>query len=168
MTRTQMGTAAGRARYQLPRRPLANDTRYCVRDAAGEPAFDVYPASPDALVVEDPANGGCCVIHEATYGLQRLMRISMRGQLIAWVYKIVLAPLCEHYSIDIGHAVLTVHGRVADHEYDIRHGQNTIAAVSRAWVSVPESCGLEIAPDQDGALIVAVTLCLALMSGGAQ
>jgi uncharacterized protein YxjI len=147
---------------------LANDVRFCVQGAAGEPVFDVYAVSPDALVVEGPAGGERCIIHEATYGLQRLMRISRGGQLAAWVHKVVFAPLCERYSIDLGHEVLGVHGRVADQEYDIRHGQHTIAAISQAWGIGPESCGLEIAPDRDKTLIVAITLCLTLMSGGAQ
>ena len=54
-----------------------------------------------------------------------------------------------------------------DHEYTISHGRRAIASVSRAWVRGPETYGVEVAPGQDDALILAVTVCITLMSGSA-
>ena len=129
--------------------------------------FEVHAVPPDALVFEHPAGGERCTIHEATYGLQPLMRISPGGQPTAWVRKLVFGPVREYYTVDLGPAELNVRGCPRDHEYTISHGRRAIAAVSRAWVRGPESYGVEVAPGQDDALILAVTVCITLMSGSA-
>jgi uncharacterized protein YxjI len=72
----------------------------------------------------------------------------------------------EHYAVDVGSAVLTVQGNVLEQDYTIRQGRRTVAAVSRAWAGASEAYGVEVAPGQDDVLILAVTVCLTLMSGG--
>jgi uncharacterized protein YxjI len=160
------GGIARRTRYLLPWRPLASHSGFSVCSEAGDPRFEARAALPDALVVERPDGGEGCTIHEATLSLQRLMRISRGGHPAAWVRREVTVPVREHYAIDVGSAVLTVRGNVLDHDYTIRHGRRTVAAVSRAWAGAPEAYGVEVAPGQDDALLLAVTVCLTLMSGG--
>jgi uncharacterized protein YxjI len=159
------GTAR-RTRYLLPRRPLADRSGFSVRGGAGDPAFEVRAARPDALVVERPDGGEGCTIHEATLGLQRLMRISRMGHLVAWVCREVTVPVRAHYAIDLGRAELTVRGNVPGHDYTVRHGRRVVAAVSRAWAGAPGAYGVEVAPGQDDALLLAVTVCLTLVAGG--
>jgi uncharacterized protein YxjI len=159
--------APRRTRYLLPRRPLADRAGFSVRGEAGDPRFEVRAALPDALVVERPDGGEGCTIQEATLGLQRLMRISRTGHTAAWVRREVTVPVREHYAIDLGSAVLTVRGDVPGHAYALRHGRRTVAAVSRAWAGAPAAYGVEVAPGQDDALLLAVTVCLTLMSGAA-
>jgi uncharacterized protein YxjI len=155
-----------RTRYLLPRRPQANQSGFSIFDEAGDPVFEVRPAPADALVVEPPDGGEGCTIHEAALGLQRLMRISRSGQLVAWIRREVTVPVREDFAIDLGSAVLIVRGNVAGHDYTIRHGRRTVAAVSWEWARAPEAYGVEVAPGQDDALLLAVTVCLTLMSGG--
>jgi uncharacterized protein YxjI len=158
--------ASRRTRYLLPRRPLASQSGFSVSGEAGAPRFEVRAAVPGALVLERPDGGEDCTIHEATLSLQRLMRLSRRGEPAAWVRREVTVPVREHYAIDLGSSVLTVRGNVPEHEYAIRHGRHSVAAVSRAWVSASEAYCAEVAPGQDDALLLAVTVCLTLMSGG--
>jgi uncharacterized protein YxjI len=170
MAPIRKGAGSRRTRYQLPQRPLrppAGCARFGVRSETGDAVFDVHAVAPDALVFRHPAGGERCTIHEATCGLQPLMRISRWGQPAAWVGKVVVGPVREHYTVDLGPALLSVRGRPVDHEYTITHGRRTVAAVSRAWVSCPEAYGVEVAPGQDDALILAITVCISLMSGGA-
>jgi uncharacterized protein YxjI len=159
------GTARG-TRYLLPRRPLANQSGFLISGEAGDPRFEVRPARTDALVLEYPDGGEGCTIHEATLSLQRLMRISRSGQPTAWVRRVVTVPVRDDYAIDLGSAVLTVRGNVLDQDYTIRQGRRTVAAVSRAWTNALEAYGVEVAPGQDDALLLAVTVCLTLMSSG--
>jgi uncharacterized protein YxjI len=166
VTRDREGDTVRRARYQVPRRP-ADLGRFGVRTEAGELALVVHAAPPDALVLEHPAGGECCTIHEASYGLQLLMRISRRGHLAAWISKLVVGPVREHYTIDLGVSVLEVRGSPRDYEYALCHGWRTVATVSRTRAGASEAYGVEVARGQDDALILAVTVCLALMSGGA-
>jgi uncharacterized protein YxjI len=93
------------------------------------------------------------------------MRISRGGQPVAWVRKLVSPPLREHYLVDLGLAELSLRGRPLDYEYTLGYGRRTIVAVTRAWVSAPERYGVEVAPSQDDILLLAVTVCITLMSG---
>jgi uncharacterized protein YxjI len=158
--------AAQHNRYLLPRRPLANRSGFRVCGEAGDPRFEVRPVLSGALVLEHPDGGEGCTIHAATLSLQRLMRISRSGHSAAWIRRMVTVPVREHYVIDVGAGVLSVRGDVPDHEYTIRQGRRVVAAVSRAWACAPEAYGVEVAPGQDDALILAITVCLTLMSGG--
>jgi uncharacterized protein YxjI len=72
----------------------------------------------------------------------------------------------EHYTVDVGAAVLEVHGSPRGCAYTLRHGRRTVASVSRTSPSGVATYGVEVASGRDDALILAVTVCLALMSGG--
>jgi uncharacterized protein YxjI len=163
----QGGTGARGTRYLLPLRPLAHHRGFGIRSEAGDLVIEVHTVPPDALVFEHPAGGERCMIHEATYGLQPLMRISPGGRPAAWVRKVVFGPAREYYTVDLDPVELNVRGCPRDHEYTISHGRRAIATVSRAWVCGPETYGVEVAPGQDEALILAVTVCITLMSGSA-
>ena len=126
--------------------PLAYHQRFGIRSEAGDLVIVVHAVPPDALVFEHPAGGERCTIHEATYGLQPLMRISPRGQPAAWVRKLVFGPAREHYMVDLDPVVLNVRGCPRDHEYTIGHGRRAIAAVSRAWVRAPKPTGSRSPP----------------------
>jgi uncharacterized protein YxjI len=58
---------------------------------------------------------------------------------------------------------LGAHGKV-DHEYEIERDGNTVATVSKKWVRVRDTYGVEIAPGQDDALILAIAVCLDAMT----
>jgi uncharacterized protein YxjI len=61
---------------------------------------------------------------------------------------------------------LEVHGNIVDHEYAIERDGKKIAEVSKRWFRVRDTYGIEIAPGQDDALILAVAACLERMSHG--
>jgi uncharacterized protein YxjI len=167
MARIKRPTAARYARYQMPRRPPAPGTAFVVQNERGEPVLTVRGGPPDSLVFEDLAGREQCTIHEATYGLQPMMRISRRGEPAAWVYKDVMVPVREEYTVDLHGAELRVEGNVLDHEYTVRGGRRIIAAVSLTWVGLPDTYGVEVLDGHGDAVILAATVCLALMSGTA-
>jgi uncharacterized protein YxjI len=41
-----------------------------------------------------------------------------------------------------------------------------VAEVSKRWFRIRDTYGIEIAPDEDDALILAVTVCIDQMTGG--
>ena len=46
-------------------------------------------------------------------------------------------------------------GNIVDHEYEIERGGDKVAEVSKRWFRVRDTYGIEIAPGQDDALILA-------------
>jgi uncharacterized protein YxjI len=73
----------------------------------------------------------------------------------------------DRYKIDIdGQSDLSALGNIVDHEYKIEQDGDTVATVSKSWFRVRDTYGVEIAPDQDEALILAVTVCMDSMARG--
>ena len=57
-------------------------------------------------------------------------------------------------------------GNIVDHEYKIERGGDKVAEVSKRWFRIRDTYGIEIAPGQDDALILAVTVCIDQMTRG--
>jgi uncharacterized protein YxjI len=55
-------------------------------------------------------------------------------------------------------------GNVVDHEYAVERDGDTVATVSKRWFRVRDSYGVEIAPGEDDALVLAITVCIDAMS----
>ena len=66
-------------------------------------------------------------------------------------------------TIDIpGPHDLSVTGSLLEHEYTIERGGELVATVSKRWLSLTETYGLDIAPGEDDLLILASVLALDL------
>jgi uncharacterized protein YxjI len=88
------------------------------------------------------------------------------GDRSATVHKAV-AGIRDRYKIHVdGAPDLSAHGNVVDHEYKIERDRDTVATVSKDWFRVRDTYGVEIAPGQDDALILAVTVCMDSMASG--
>jgi uncharacterized protein YxjI len=93
------------------------------------------------------------------------MDIERDGKTVATIKKALVSPLRDRYSIDVeGGDDLEAKGNIVDHEYKIERGGDTAAEVSKRWFRVRDTYGIEIAPDQDDALILAVAVCIDQMT----
>jgi uncharacterized protein YxjI len=93
------------------------------------------------------------------------MKVEM-GDRSATVHK-AMVGIRDRYKIDVdGGPGMSAHGNVVDHEYKIEQDGDTVATVSKSWFRVRDTYGVEIAPDQDDALILAVTVCMDSMARG--
>ena len=57
-----------------------------------------------------------------------------------------------------------VQGNLLDYEYSIGEGRDKIAEVSKRWFRVADTYGVQIEPDQNEVLILAVTVALDSMA----
>lgn len=57
-------------------------------------------------------------------------------------------------------ADLDVRGNILDHEYEIKDGRRKVAQVSKKWFRVRDTYSVEIAPDQEDVVILAITVAL--------
>ena len=55
---------------------------------------------------------------------------------------------------------LGVQGNILDHEYEIKEGRRKVAQVSKKWFRVRDTYGVEVAPDQEDIVILAITVAL--------
>jgi uncharacterized protein YxjI len=104
-------------------------------------------------------------IQKKIVSIRDTMEIERDGRGVATVTKALLAPLRERFSIDVADGGdMEASGNIVDHEYSIERGGDQVAEVSKRWLNMRDTYGIEIAEDEDDALILAVTVCIDQMS----
>jgi uncharacterized protein YxjI len=58
---------------------------------------------------------------------------------------------------------MSAKGNIVDHEYKIERDGEKVAEVSKRWLRVRDAYGIEVAPDQDAALVLAIAVCIEQM-----
>ncbi len=77
----------------------------------------------------------------------------------------LVSPLRDRFKVEVeGGEDIEVQGNIVDHEYEIERGGSKVAQVSKRWFRVRDTYGIQVAPDQDDALILAITVCVEQMA----
>jgi uncharacterized protein YxjI len=116
------------------------------------------------LVLEDTTGREVAKLQERKLSVRDKMEIERDGRSIATVRK-ALVGIRDRFSIDVeGGADLSAKGNLVDHEYEIERDGDTVATVSKRWFAVRDTYGVAIAPDEDDALVLAITVCIDTLS----
>ena len=119
----------------------------------------------DTLVLETPGGDEVFTVQERKLSVRDTMEIERDGNTVATVRKALVSPLRDRFSIDVeGGDDMEAKGNIVDHEYKIERAGDRIAEVSKRWLRVRDTYGIEIAPGQDDALILAITVCMDQMT----
>ena len=79
----------------------------------------------------------------------------------ATIKKALVTPFRDRFSIEVENGdELSAKGNIVDHEYEIERDGKKVAEVSKRWFRIRETYGIEIAPGEDDALILAATACI--------
>lgn len=115
-----------------------------------------------ALVVRDMAGNEVARVHRQLLSLVPTYHIERQGS-DTEVRKRFFSPFVDRYTIDIpGPDDLSVTGSLFEHEYTIRRGEQVVATVSKQWISLTATYGVDIAPGEDDLLILTSVLALDL------
>ena len=121
----------------------------------------------DTLVLEDSSGAELFSVQEKKVRVRDTMEIERDGHTVATVRKALVSPLRDRFAIDVEDGDdMEAKGNVVDHEYKIERGGNQVAEVSKRWFRVRDTYGIEVEPEQDDALILAVTVCIDQMTNG--
>jgi len=113
------------------------------------------------FVLENPSGDELFKIQERKLSVRDKMAIERDGKTVATVKKALITPLRDRFVIELADGPeLTAKGNLVDHEYEIKRDGDTVAEVSKRWFRVRETYGIEVAPDQNDALILAVAVCI--------
>ena len=158
----------GGTRYQMRERLFAIGDDFWIETGAGERAFKVNGKAlriRDTLVLENPGGEELFSIQEKKLHVRDTMKIERDGKTVATVKKALVSPLRDRFSIEVeGGEDMEAKGNVVNHDYKIERGGERVAEVSKRWFRVRDTYGIEVAPDQDDALILAVTVCIDQMT----
>jgi len=143
---------------------------FWIEDDSGERAFKVDGKAlriRDTFVLEDSSGAELFSIQEKKLHIRDTMEVERGGHTVATVKKALITPLRDRFSIEVeGGADMEAKGNIVDHEYKIERDGDRVAEVSKRWFRVRDTYGIEVSPDQDDALILAVTVCIDQMSRG--
>jgi uncharacterized protein YxjI len=117
------------------------------------------------LVLEDRSGAELFTVQEKKLPIRDTMDIERDGETAARVKKALITPLRERFSIEReGAEDLEAKGNIVDHEYKIERDGKRVAEVSKRWFRVRDTYGIEVAPGEDDALILAATVCIDQMT----
>jgi uncharacterized protein YxjI len=158
----------GGSKYRMQEKVFSIGDDFWVENEQGERAFKVNGKAlrvRDTLVLEDPSGGELLSIQEKKVRVRDTMEIERGGHTVATVKKALVTPIRERFSIDVeGGEDMEAKGNVVDHEYKIERGGDHVAEVSKRWFRVRDTYGIEVAPGQDDALVLAVAVCIDQMA----
>ena len=119
----------------------------------------------DTLKLKRASGEVVFTIQEKALRIRDTMKIEHDGDTVATVKKALVSPLRDRFAIEIeGRGELEATGNVVDHEYKIERDGDTICEISKRWFRVRDTYGIQIAPGEDDALILAATICIDQMS----
>ena len=141
---------------------------YWIENDGGDRVFKVDGKAlraRDTFILKDSSGDDLFKVQEKKLHIHDTMKIERDGDTVATVKKALITPLRDRFDIEIeGGEDLEAKGNIVDHEYKIERDGDHVAEVSKRWFRVRDTYGIEIAPGQDDALILAVTVCIDEMS----
>jgi uncharacterized protein YxjI len=167
--RKTFGRKGTATRYQMRQKLVAFGDDYYIKNEAGQNAFKVDGKMlrvRDTLKFKDMQGNTLCQIQERMLRIKDVMAIEDgQGNKVAEVKKALITPLRDRWTVRIRSGPdLEVQGNILDHEYEVKEGHRKVAQVSKKWFRVRDTYGVEIAPDQEDVVILAITVALDSMA----
>jgi uncharacterized protein YxjI len=167
--RQTFGRRGTATRYQMRQKLIAFGDDFYIEDQSGRKVYKVdgkVLRVRDTLKFKDMQGNTLCQIQERMLRIKDSMAIEDAvGNKVAEVKKALITPLRERWTVKIRSGPdLQVQGNILDHEYEIRDDRRKVAQVSKKWFRVRDTYGVEVAPDQEDVLILAVTVALDVMA----
>ena len=160
--------AAG-ARYKMREKLFAIGEDFWIETEGGERAFKVDGKAlrvRDTFVLQDSNGEDLFKAQAKVLHVRDTMEIERDGETVATIKKALVNPLRDRFSIELADGTeLKAKGNIVDHEYKIERDGDQIAEVSKRWFRVRETYGIEIAPGQDDALLLAISACIDEIEG---
>ena len=152
-------------RFQMREKLASIGDDFWIEDEDGE---RVYRVDGKALRLrktfhlEDPQGQRLCTIQKRVMHIRDTMEIEgPQGDRMALVHKALISPLRERWKVDVeGGTDLEAQGNIVDHEYEIEADGRKVAHVSKRWFRMRDTYGVEMATDQNPALLLAVTVAV--------
>ena len=113
------------------------------------------------FILQDPGGDELFKIQERKLRVRDTMKVQHEGETVATIKKAMITPLRDRFAIELGEdGDLSAKGNIVDHEYEIERDGKKVAQISKRWFRVRETYGIEIAPGENDALILAAAVCI--------
>jgi uncharacterized protein YxjI len=152
-------------RYLVRERLFDIKDDFWVTDSHGRRVFFVNArlvSLHHTLVLEDAAGRKLASIKHKLLTFTDAINIEHDGAVVATVHRAVFSPLHHRAHIDLhdGGGRLEAVGDIIDKDFEIRDGDQVVAWISRKWFTIRDAYGVDVAPGQNDAFIIAIAVCL--------
>ncbi|MFF9034229.1 LURP-one-related/scramblase family protein [Streptomyces sp. NPDC014892] len=152
-------------RFLVRDRILGIGDDYWIEDENGRKAFLVDGKAMrlrDTFELKDTRGEVLIDIRRKMFALRDTMVVERGGEPLATVRRKRLSLLRNHFRVSLADGTeLDVSGKILDREFVIEYDGELLAHISRRWLSVRETYGLDVVRDDaDPALLIAVTVCV--------
>jgi uncharacterized protein YxjI len=151
-------------RYLVREKVFSIGDDFWVTDEQGNEAFLVDGKAlrlRETFELKDRSGAIVATVRKRLLAVRDSMDIERDGAVIATVKKAVFSPLHHRSVVELpGGGELEAVGNILDKEFEIRSGGTVLAQVSRSWFRMRDTYGVDMAPGQDDALMLAVAVCL--------
>ena len=151
-------------RYLVRERLFSIKDDFWVTDEGGNRAYFIDAkilSLRHTLELKDASGAVLATIKHKLLTFTDAMEIEDGGAVVATVHKAVFSPLHHRANIDLaGGDRLEAVGNLIDKEFEIRAGGQPVARVSRAWFRIRDTYGVDVAPGENDALMIAIAVCL--------
>ena len=158
----------GGTRYVMREKLFAIGDDFWIDTDGGHHAFKVDGKAlrlRSTFVLESPSGDELLKIQERKLRVRDTMAIERDGETVATIKKALVTPLRDRFAIELDDGgELSVKGNVVDHEYEIQRDGETVAEISKRWFRIRDTYGIEVAPGEDDALMLAATVCIDQMA----
>jgi uncharacterized protein YxjI len=156
-------------RYKIRQKMLSIGDDFWIENQEGERVFKVDGKAlrlRKTLIFEDMKGTRLARIQERLLAIKDTMVVEdADGNQLAVIKKGLIAPLGDHWTVNVrGGPDLDVQGNILDHEYSINERRRKIAEVSKKWLSLTDTYGVEIDDEQNDILILALAIAIDMMS----
>jgi uncharacterized protein YxjI len=152
------------SRYLLREKLLSIGDDFWIENDRGERVFRVDAKVlrvRDTVYIKDTDGTELVKLQKRLLRARDTMAIERGDERVATIRKAIIDPLRARFTIDLaGGGSLQAQGNILDHESQISRDGVPVANISKRWFRVRESYGVAVAPGQDDALVLAVTVCI--------
>jgi uncharacterized protein YxjI len=153
-----------RMRYQVREKVFSIGDDFWVTDEQGNDAFLVDGKAlrlRQTFELKDRSGAIVATVRKKLVSIHDSMDIERDGAVLATVKKALFSPLHHKSVVELADGgQLEAVGNILDKEFEIRTGGMVLAQISRSWFRIRDTYGVEVAPGQDDALILAIAVCL--------
>jgi uncharacterized protein YxjI len=151
-------------RYVVRERIFSIGDDFWITDDEGNRVFLVDGKAlrlRETLELKDGSGAVIATVRKKLLSMRDTMEIEHDGTVIATVRRALISPLRHRSVIDLADGgQLEAIGNILDKEFEISDDQGPIAWISRSWLRLRDTYGVEVAPGANDALILAIAVCL--------
>ena len=156
-------------RYIMKQKIFSLTDSFTIQDAQGNPAFEVKGkllSIGDKLDIYRPDGEKVAEIRQKVLSLGTRYRIFRDGRLQAMVKKRRFTLLRDKFRVEThdGAPDIEIEGNILEHNYRFERAGRRVARVSKQWVSLRDSYGIDVAEDEDDVLILACAIIIDMIS----